>query len=37
MVTVPLGELVGVAHVIEQRLPDSRLVGAHRADIGGNI
>ena len=28
-----LGELVGVAHQIEQRLADSRLVGVHLADI----
>ena len=32
-----LGELVGVAREVEQRLPDPRLVGAHRAEVGGAI
>ena len=32
-----LGELVGVAREIEQRLPDPRLVGAHGAEVGRAI
>ena len=38
MVTVPLlGELVGVARQVEQRLPEPGLVGVNRADVRRTI